>query len=59
MRDAIIYFLWKTGDFRLQDISNYFNVGYTGISNARIRGEEYLQKDKHLREKMDKLINDI
>ena len=52
MRDVVIYLIWREGAFPLAEIGKKFHVGYTSISNARIRGEAALQNDKKLRSKL-------
>ena len=55
MRDIVIYLVWKDGSFPLAEIGEKFQVGYTGISNARVRGEAAIQKDQKLRAKLARL----
>jgi len=54
MRDLLIYLIWRQGSFRLSEIGNLFQVGYTSISNARIRGEAAIQQDKRLQVRLKK-----
>ena len=53
-RDVLIYLVWLSGQFSLNDLGAYFNVSYTAISNCRRRGFEFIGKDR----KMKKLLAD-
>ena len=53
-RDVLIYLVWLSGQFSLNDLGLCFNVSYTAISNCRRRGLEYIGRDR----KMKKLLTD-
>lgn len=56
LRDVLIYLVWKSTDHRLEALSEYFHVGYTTISTARVRGEEHLKRNKRVRSKVKGLL---
>lgn len=51
-RDVLIYLLWREGDFRLQQIGEFFRVGYTAISNARRRGQVHAERGRGVRARL-------
>lgn len=53
-RDVLIYLIWLSGGFSLEDLGHHFNVSYPAISNGRRRGLEYVEKNRKLR----KLLTD-
>ena len=53
-RDVLIYLVWLSGQFSLNDLGRYFNVSYTAISNCRRRGLEHIGRDRKIR----KLLKD-
>ena len=48
-RDVLIYLIWLSGGFSLEDLGHYFNVSYPAISNCRRRGHEHVATDRKLR----------
>jgi len=48
-RDVLIYLIWLSGGFSLEDLGHYFNVSYPAISNCRRRGLEYVATNGKLR----------
>jgi REP element-mobilizing transposase RayT len=59
LRDVLIYLVWKSTDHRLESLSEFFHVGYTTISTARVRGEEYLKRNKGLRSKVQEIMEGV
>jgi putative transposase len=53
-RDVLIYLIWRSDQFSLNEIGRYFNVSYTAISNCRRRGLEYIKSNR----KLKKLLSD-
>ncbi|NCO33489.1 MAG: hypothetical protein GW893_06420 [Armatimonadetes bacterium] len=43
-------------DHRVDALSDFFFVGYTTISTARVRGEEYLRGNKRLLSKVQEIL---
>jgi len=56
MSDLLIRVLWRRSDHRLSEIGEYFEVGYTTISNAHLRGERLVQADKKLAGKLREFL---
>ena len=49
LRDVLIYLLWRNSDYMLLEIGEYFNIGYTAVGNARVRGESHLKGNRRLK----------
>ena len=47
-RDALMYWLWREGRFRLGQIAPHFDVGYAAVSQACRRTERRLENDRQL-----------
>jgi hypothetical protein len=56
LRDVLIYLVWKSTDHRLDALSEFFHVGYTTISTARVRGEAYLRRNRTLQAKAREIM---
>ena len=54
LRDVLIYLVWISGRFSLNDLGRYFNVSYTAISNCRRRGLEHIKRDRKMRKFLTK-----
>ena len=51
-RDVLIYLLWRSSQFRLSELGQYFNVSYTAISNCHRRGSEYVEKNRKVQKSL-------
>lgn len=56
LRDVLIWLLWKNSDYTLQEIGEYFSIGYTTVGNARVRGEHHLKQNRKLRATLKDLL---
>ena len=56
LRDILIWLLWKNTDYTLQELGEYFNIGYTTVGNARVRGEHSLKQNRKLRATLKDLL---
>jgi REP element-mobilizing transposase RayT len=59
IRDIAIYILYHLGVYRNEEIGRVFGVGYTAVTEAVKRGEQYLNLDKQLERKARKILIDI
>jgi hypothetical protein len=58
-RDIAIYILHYLGIYTNKEIGEAFGVGYTAVTGAVKRGEEYISLDEQLQKKVIGIINDI
>ena len=58
-KDVIIYILYQLGVYLNAEIGRVFGVGYTAIPGAVRRGKEFMNSDGKLKEKVNKIIDDI
>ncbi len=57
-RDLAIYILSRQGLYTHREIGAEFGVGYTSVTGAFIRAEEYLQKEGGVkREEVERIVN--
>ena len=56
LRDVLLYLLWKNSDYTLLEIGEHFNIGYTAVGNARVRGARHLNQDRELKRKLKALL---
>lgn len=59
LRDLAIYMLSRMGIFTHREIGQKFGVGYTCITGVLKRAEEYLQREKVMKEKVEGILIDI
>ena len=52
----LLYLLWKNSDYTLLEIGEHFNVGYTAVGNARVRGECHLSQDRESKRRLEALL---
>jgi len=58
-RDVAIYILYRLGVYLNREIGKEFGIGYTAVTGAVRRGEEYLRSDGQLERITQKIIADI
>jgi REP element-mobilizing transposase RayT len=58
-RDVAIYVLYQLGVYLNREIGKVFGVGYTAISGAVKRGQQYLGSDRQLERVVNNIIADI
>ncbi|MEW6327521.1 MAG: transposase [Thermodesulfobacteriota bacterium] len=58
-RDVTIYILYQLGQYRNEEIGRVFGVGYTAVTGAVRRGQEYLDSDRRLAKTVKEIANDI
>ena len=58
-RDLAIYILCSLGVFTHQEIGRTFGVGYTTITGALKRARDYMHSEEKVRNKVEKILNDI
>src|SRR4030042_2209992 len=57
-RDVAIYILYQLGQYRNEEIGKVFGVGYTAVTGAVRRGQEYLDSDSRLTKMVKEITND-
>ena len=50
--DVLIHLVWRSGDWRLRQVGEYFGVGPTGVAVASRRGEAHLKANRRLAERV-------
>ncbi len=55
-RDVAIFVLWRQGIYTNREIGETFGIGYTAVTGAARRGEEYLLADERLKRKVEKIV---
>ncbi len=58
-RSIAMYILYQLGVYRNVDIGKVFGVGYTAVTGAAKRGQEYLNSNRQLGKTVKKILNDI
>ncbi|MDI6789909.1 MAG: hypothetical protein QME44_04365 [Thermodesulfobacteriota bacterium] len=58
-RDVAIYILYQLGQYRNEEIGRVFGVGYTAVTGAVRRGQEYLDLDRRPAKTVKEITNDI
>jgi len=58
-RDVAIYILYGLGVYLNREIGKEFGIGYTAVTGAVRRGEEYLRSDGQLERITKRVIADI
>lgn len=56
LRDLAIYILSRMGIFTHREIGQKFGVGYTCITGVLKRAEEYLKREKAMKEKVEGIL---
>jgi len=56
-RDLAMYILSRQGLYTHKEIGKEFGVGYTSVTGALIRAEEYLRKAESKREEVERIVN--
>lgn len=52
MRDVLIHLLWRSGDWRLDEIGAHFGVGSSGAAGAGRRGAAHLHGNRRLAQRL-------
>ena len=58
-RDLAIYILANLGAFTHKEIGSKFGVGYTSVTGALKRAENYMEAEEQIRNKVNGVLNDI
>jgi len=55
IRDALVYGIWKTAQFKNEQIGNLFGISYSGVSHAVKSAKINLSKNRGLQSQVNRL----
>ena len=55
IRNMLLYSIWKTGQFKNEQIGNLFGISYSGVSHAVKSTKHKYLKSRKLKKKLDQL----
>jgi hypothetical protein len=58
-RDVAIYILYQLGVYLNEEVGEVFGVGYTAVTGAAKRGQEYVKSEGRVERTVKKIIADI